>query len=99
MDEWLPERHLAWLVAEVVDQLDLSKLMRRYLVEDPAYHPGIKLLGQQRPGRRKGRIMDSKTRIGQMLTGNQSLSGWLLDKTESTEHNSAHHNAMIVCCD
>jgi hypothetical protein len=32
VDEWLPQNHLARFVVEVIDQLDLSKLMRQYAV-------------------------------------------------------------------
>ena len=30
VDEWLPERHMARFVINVLDQLKLSKLTRRY---------------------------------------------------------------------
>jgi hypothetical protein len=30
MHDWLPENHLARFMVEVVDQLDLSQLLRRY---------------------------------------------------------------------
>ncbi len=30
IDEWLPENHLARFIAEVIDQLDLSRLTNRY---------------------------------------------------------------------
>jgi hypothetical protein len=30
IDEWLPENHLARFIVEVIDQLDLSQLTRRY---------------------------------------------------------------------
>lgn len=40
VDEWLPEGHLVRFVIEVIDQLDLSKLMRRYSGKGSAtYHP------------------------------------------------------------
>ena len=45
VDEWLPDRHLARFVVEVVDQLDLSKLVRAYRGSGSAsYHPSV-LLG------------------------------------------------------
>ena len=44
VDEWLPEGHLARFVVEVVDQLDLSKLTRRYSGGgSAAYHPAMML--------------------------------------------------------
>lgn len=45
VDEWLPERHLARFVAEVVDQLDLSTMEKAYRGSGSAsYHPAM-LLG------------------------------------------------------
>ena len=44
VDEWLPEGHLARFVVEVIDQLDLSKLTRRYSGKgSAAYHPEMML--------------------------------------------------------
>lgn len=44
VDEWLPEGHLARFVVEVIDQLDLSKLTRRYSGSgSAAYHPALLL--------------------------------------------------------
>lgn len=44
VDEWLPEGHLARFVVEVIDQLDLSKLTRRYSGSgSAAYHPVMML--------------------------------------------------------
>ena len=45
VDEWLPERHLARLVVEVIEQLDLSALVGAYRGSGSAsYHPSV-LLG------------------------------------------------------
>lgn len=45
VDEWLPERHLARFVVEVVDQLDLSPMVKAYRGTGSAsYHPSV-LLG------------------------------------------------------
>jgi len=45
VDEWLPERHLARFVVEVIDQLDLSELENSYRGSGSAsYHPAM-LLG------------------------------------------------------
>lgn len=45
VDEWLPERHLARFVVEVVDQLDLSSMVKAYRGSGSAsYHPSM-LLG------------------------------------------------------
>ncbi len=45
VDEWLPERHLARFVVEVVERLDLSALVRAYRGSGSAsYHPSA-LLG------------------------------------------------------
>lgn len=45
VDEWLPERHLARFVVEVVDQLDLSQMVKAYRGSGSAsYHPAM-LLG------------------------------------------------------
>jgi transposase len=44
VDEWLPEGHLARFIVEVIDQLDLSKLTRRYSgCGSAAYHPSMML--------------------------------------------------------
>jgi len=44
VDEWLLEGHLARFVVEVIDQLDLSKLTRRYSGSgSAAYHPAMLL--------------------------------------------------------
>jgi len=44
VDEWLPERHLARFVVEVVEQLNLSKLTRAYRGSGSAsYHPAMLL--------------------------------------------------------
>ena len=45
LDEWLPQKHLARFVVEVIDGLDLSALIRSYRGTGSAsYHPGL-LLG------------------------------------------------------
>jgi transposase len=45
LDEWLPERHLARLIVEVIDSLDLSAMERSYRGTGSAgYHPAL-LLG------------------------------------------------------
>lgn len=45
VDEWLPARHLARFVVEVVDRLDLSLLVKSYRGSGSAsYHPSV-LLG------------------------------------------------------
>lgn len=44
VDEWLPERHLARFVVEVIDRLDLSKLSQAYRGSGSAsYHPAMLL--------------------------------------------------------
>lgn len=44
VDDWLPEDHLARLVVEIVDQLDLSELTRQYRgTGSDAYHPSVML--------------------------------------------------------
>ena len=45
VDEWLPERHLARFVVEVIDRLDLSSMVKSYRGSGSAsYHPSA-LLG------------------------------------------------------
>ena len=45
VDEWLPERHLARFVVEVIDRLDLSLMVKAYRGSGSAsYHPSV-LLG------------------------------------------------------
>src|SRR5882762_7059648 len=44
VDEWLPQRHLARFVVEVVDELDLSELVKEYRGTGSAsYHPAMLL--------------------------------------------------------
>ena len=42
LQEWLPEDHLAYIISDVVDHLDLSEITARYQIEErggPPYHP------------------------------------------------------------
>src|SRR3984957_9382322 len=44
IDEWLPQRHLARFVVEVVDALDLSAMSKSYRGSGSAsYHPAVLL--------------------------------------------------------
>ncbi len=44
LHDWLPENHLARFIVEVVEQLDLSALLRRYTGGgSAAYHPAVML--------------------------------------------------------
>ena len=44
VNEWLPERHLARFVVEVVEQLDLSPMIKAYRGSGSAsYHPSVLL--------------------------------------------------------
>ena len=44
VSEWLPENHLARFVVEVIDQMDLSELVRQYAGRgSAAYHPAMLL--------------------------------------------------------
>ena len=44
VDEWLPQDHLARFVVEVIDQMDLSELVRQYAGRgSDAYHPAMML--------------------------------------------------------
>ena len=45
LDDWLPEGHLARFVVEVIEQLDLSELTRRYAGRGSAAHHPATLLG------------------------------------------------------
>ena len=37
--DWLPEDHLAFFVSDLIDQLDLSAITKRYEVEERGYPP------------------------------------------------------------
>jgi hypothetical protein len=51
LNEWLPERHLARFVVEVIDGLDLSAMVKSYRGSGSAgYHPAL-LLGTGQNGR------------------------------------------------
>jgi hypothetical protein len=44
--DWLPDRHLAWLILDVVDQLDLATFYRAHRDDGhghPAYDPKLLL--------------------------------------------------------
>jgi transposase len=44
VDEWLPEQHLARFVVEVIDRLDLSRMVKSYRGSGSAsYHPSVML--------------------------------------------------------
>jgi transposase len=44
VDEWLPDNHLARFIAEIIDQLDLSRLTSRYRGRgSAAHHPSVLL--------------------------------------------------------
>lgn len=44
VDDWLPKDHLARFVVDIVDQLDLSALIRQYRgTGSAAYHPSVML--------------------------------------------------------
>ena len=44
LDDWLPKDHLARLVVDIVDQLDVSELTRHYRgTGSAAYHPSVML--------------------------------------------------------
>jgi hypothetical protein len=45
LDEWLPERHLARFVVEVIDGLDLSAMVKSYRGSGSAGHHPALLLG------------------------------------------------------
>src|SRR3981189_2744022 len=45
VDEWLPERHLARFIVEVIDRLDLSAMSRSYRGTGSASYPSTLLLG------------------------------------------------------
>ncbi len=47
MDEWLTNDHLARFVVNVMEQLDLSELIRHYAVRSSAAHNPAALLGLQ----------------------------------------------------
>src|SRR5260370_33078323 len=60
VDEWLPERHLARFIVEVIDRLDLSAMSRGYRGTGPASdHPTL-LLGLLVDGDSPGAISRPK---------------------------------------
>ena len=57
VDEWLPEKHLARFVVEVIDGLDLGRMARTYRGSGSAsYHPSM-LLGILVYGLRHGGVL------------------------------------------
>ena len=60
IDDWLPEKHLARFVVEVIDGLDLSAMIRSYRGSGSAsYHPAL-LLGLLVYGYATGALMSLK---------------------------------------
>src|SRR4249919_2662634 len=48
IDDWLPEKHLARFVVEVIDGLDLSAMIRSYRGSGSAsYHPALFITGNE----------------------------------------------------
>jgi transposase len=45
VDEWLPEKHLARIIGEVIDDLDLGRMSRAYRGTGSASYPPRMLLG------------------------------------------------------
>jgi len=54
VDEWLPQRHLARFVVEVIEGLDLRAMTGSYRGSGEAsYHPQLLLGGQKSGGQRR----------------------------------------------
>jgi len=44
MEDWLPEGHLACFIVEVIEQLDISRMVKQYAGQGcKAYHPATLL--------------------------------------------------------
>ena len=83
VDEWLPERHLARFVVEVIDGLDLSEMVKAYRGSGIAsYHPSM-LLGLVIYGYSVSRRMPRIAAITSVATltmsryHNTSLPAWM----------------------
>ena len=73
VDEWLPQDHLARFMVEVIDQLDLSELVRQYAGRgSDAYHPAM-LLGLLVYGYATGGAFEPQDRAGLPRLGGVSL--------------------------
>src|SRR5262249_18897046 len=74
-DEWLPERHLARFVVEVIDGLDLSAMVKSYGGSGSAgYHPAL-LLGLLVYGYTTGVFSSRKL---ERATYDSAPTGWTL---------------------
>lgn len=80
VDDWLPKNHLAWLVIDVVDELDLSKFLEAYRDDGrggTAYHPSMMvglLVYAYAVGERSSRAIERRCieDVGfRVITGNQ----------------------------
>jgi transposase len=70
LDEWLPERHLARFVVEVIDGLDLSAMVKSYRGSGSAgYHPAL-LLGLLVYGYTTG-VFEPQAGAGDLLVSNR----------------------------
>jgi transposase len=66
VDEWLPERHLARFVVEVIERLDLSAMVKAYRGSGSAgYHPSL-LLGLLVYGYATGGFFQPQARTGDL---------------------------------
>jgi len=64
VEDWLPERHLARFVVELVDQLDVSAMSRAYRGSGSAsYHPSL-LIALLVYGYATGRIFQPQAGAG-----------------------------------
>src|SRR6187402_1904250 len=70
VDDWLPERHLARFVVEVIDGLDLSAMSRSYRGTGSAsYHPALLLgiLGRAMAIGEQSIVTDAMHALGQHM--------------------------------
>ncbi len=73
MDEWLPERHLARFVVEVIERLDLSAMVGAYRGSGSAsYHPSV-LLGLLVYGYATGDVLERPARARHLRFGGVPL--------------------------
>jgi hypothetical protein len=86
LDEWLPQRHLARFVVEVIDGLDLSELVKAYRGSGSAsYHPAM-LLGLLVYGFVE--VLKLASAMGMLKLGTVALDG------TKVHANASRHNAL-----
>src|SRR5450631_1042572 len=73
LDEWLPERHLARFVVEVIDGLDLSAMVKSYRGSGSAGYPSSVIVGPVGLRLHDGGVFEPQAGAGDLRFGSVPL--------------------------